>query len=144
MSEDIFAHRDWSEVLRQIEQLAKDRKLDDHQAELIRLAATPGNWQLRHAALRAMAQLVRPSDDALDTALRVVLDDRSDLETRILAGEALVSALNLVGGLDEKRTYMVDSLERLLHFPQPPVLHRSVRGWLDTVRQPVRATLAHS
>ncbi len=129
MNYDMFGDlQDWGRVLEQIGKMSEDGKLDDHQPGLARVARYPFNWQLRQAALRAIAGLKRPTDEVLHVAAQILLDDNGDVETRILAGNALSGALS-----DSARSEAARTIQALLERPGPPVLHMSARGWLEAL-----------
>lgn len=136
-SYDIFGDlQDWGRVLGQIESMRRDGTLDKHQPGLARVARYPFNWQLRQAALRAIAELKAPIDAVVDVSLRILLNDHGDLETRILAGNALSRVLNGASGQaisDRLRSEAARSIQALGEAPQPPVLQTSARRWGDVL-----------
>lgn len=140
-SYDVFGDlRDWGCVLRQIDGMRADGTLDMHQYGLARVARYPCNWQLRQAALRGIAELKAPAEAAVDVALRILLDDGEDLETRILAGDALARVLSACGigrssgipGSGVRR-----SVQALMEVPQPPVLHASISRCCEALNHPL-------
>lgn len=125
MSYDMFGDlREWGRVLDQVQQLREDGALDNHQAALARLARYPYNWRLRQAGLRAIAGLERPADEVLRIAVRIMIDDRIDLDTRILAGAAVNAILGKAGATisDGARYEAARSVQDLFSKPHPPVL----------------------
>lgn len=72
--------------------MLQDGVLDNHQQGLARFARHPFNWQLRQAALGAMAELKRPTNEILQIEVRIVAYDDRDLEGRILAGNVVKMA----------------------------------------------------
>ncbi len=144
MNCDVFGDlQDWGRVLDRIGKLREDGTLDDHQSGLARVARYPSNWQLRKAALRAIAELKRPGDEIARVAVQILLDDDGDLETRILAGNALRGALNNSGGATISgcaRSEVAQSIRTLLEKPQPPMLRTSARRWEESLRPVITAT----
>jgi hypothetical protein len=133
MNYDVFGDlQDWGRVLDQIGEMRVDGTLEDHQPGLARVARYPFNWQLRQAALRAIARLKRPAGEVIRVAAQILLDENGDLETRTLAGNALSAALSDHGD-DSARSEAVRSIQALLEKPEPPVLHMSARGWLESL-----------
>jgi len=132
MSYDVFGDlQEWGRVLDQVHMMREDGALDNHQQGLARLARYPFNWQLRQAALRAIAELKRPTEEVLRVAVQIMLDDNNDLETRILAGGAVSGVLSNGGGTigDSARSAATEGIRDLLAKPQPPVLRTSARRW---------------
>ena len=136
MSYDVFGYlQECGRVLDQLHKMRADGGFDGHQQGLARLARYPFNWQLRHAGLRAIAELKRPGDEVIRVALQIMMDDKSDLETRILAGNAVSSALrNGNGAISERaRSDAANSVRGLLAQPHAPVLHVSACGWEEAI-----------
>lgn len=127
MSYDVFGDlQEWGRVLDQVQEMRKDGTADNHQQGLARLVRYPFNWQVRQAGLRAIAELKQPTDEVLGVAVQIVVDEKNDLETRILAGGALNRILNNGCGTisGTARSEATESLRDLLATPQPPVLHK--------------------
>lgn len=134
---DIFGDLiDWGRVLKQLELLRLAGQLDDHEKGLTRLLRYRYNWQLRCAVLRAVPELRRPSRELFDVLIGIVADDYCDIETRLLACNAVRGLLGRQRGQDIE----ADATRRaheFLRVPQPPVLRKAVERWLvrDTVEQ---------
>jgi hypothetical protein len=137
---DIFGDlRGWGQVLRQIEQLKSAGRLDEHQEGLIRVLRYRYNCQLRQAALRAAPDIRRPSQDLLDVLLQIVTDEYCDLETRILACDAVrhsISRHRDQGGGGDFESKAAQRAKEILRVPQPPVLREAVDQWLVPMREP--------
>ncbi len=138
MDYDVFGDlQQWGRVLDQIKQMRADGAFDNHQQGLARLARYPFNWQLRHAGLRAIAELKRPGDEVIRVAVRIMMDEKNDLETRILAGHAVSGALRngngTIGG--RARSEAAGSIQRLLAQPGPPALHAFARAWENSLSE---------
>ncbi len=138
---DIFGDlREWGRVLKQIELLGLAGQLDEHEEGLTRVLRYRYNWQLRQAALRAASHLKRPSKDLFDVLIGIVTDDYGDLETRLLACNAVRDLIRTercqpgTGDLESQATQLADEILRV---PQPPVLRKAVEQWLahDSVEQ---------
>ena len=144
MSYDVFGDlQEWGRVLDQVQRMRQDEVLDNHQRGLARLARYPFNWRLRQAALRATAELKRPTDEILQIAVQIMADDNSDLETRILAGNAVNEVLGNGGGAsisDSAHSRAAKSIQDLLDTPQPPVLHTHARQWWASLHPAAKAT----
>lgn len=137
---DIFGDlREWGAVLDQIERLRLSKLLDGHQKGLIRILRYRYNWQLRQAALRAVADLRNPSKDLFDLLLAIVTDEHSDLDTRLLACDAVrrvVALSQAQGGIDHFEPAAAGRAREFLRVPQPPVLREAVEGWRVLERKP--------
>jgi hypothetical protein len=138
MSYDMFGDlQDWGRVLDQVQKMRADGALDEHQQGLARIARYPFNWQLRQAGLRAIAELKRPCDEVIQVSVQIMMDEKNDLETRILAGHAVSGVLRIGNGTLSERTRSeaANSIRDLLAQPQPPVLHAFARGWEDVLSE---------
>ncbi|HWQ54483.1 MAG TPA: hypothetical protein VN442_12435 [Bryobacteraceae bacterium] len=136
MSYDLFNNlQEWGCVLDQVQKIREDGALDSHQEGLARLARYPFNWQLRETALRAIAELKRPTEEVLRIAVQIMADENNDLETRILAGNAVSSVLSNGHGTisDVARFAATECIRDLLARQEPPVLHSSARMWYQCV-----------
>ncbi|MEN6535404.1 MAG: hypothetical protein ABFD89_17195 [Bryobacteraceae bacterium] len=137
---DIFGDlREWGAVLIQIKRLRLSEHLDEHQEGLIRILRYRYNWQLRQAALRAVADLRNPSKDLFEVLLAIVTDEHSDLDTRLLACDAVrrvVALSQAQGGIDHFEPAAAQRAAEFLRVPQPPVLREAVEQWSVTEREP--------
>ncbi len=147
MNSDVFGNlQEWGRVLDQLQQMREDGTLDNHQQGLARLAQYPFNWQLRQAALCAIAELKQPTDEVLQIAIQIVTDDNFDLGTRILAGNAVSGVLGNGSGVrlsTDARTKAVKSIKNLMEKPQPPVFHtlaRKCQASMYTAAKAAKAT----
>lgn len=138
---DIFGDlREWGQVLRQIEQLRLTGHLDEHQEGLTRVLRYRYNWQLRQAALRAVPDLRKPSKDLVHVLLGIVTDEYCDLETRLLACDAVRQSIRKHSdqeGTDSFESEAFQRADEILRVPQPPVLREAVERWLVLKREPV-------
>lgn len=138
---DIFGDlREWGQVLRQIEQLRLAGQLDEHREGLIRVLRYRYNWQLRQAALRAVRDVKRPSKSLFDVLLGIVTDEQSDLETRLLACDAVRHSISRYSSRQEAGGSRAEALDRAGEFlavPQPPVLREAVEQWAAVESEPV-------
>ncbi|MBN9657569.1 MAG: hypothetical protein J0H49_05290 [Acidobacteria bacterium] len=141
---DIFGDlREWGQVLRQIEQLRVTGHLDEHQEGLTRVLRYRYNWQLREAALRAVPNLRKPSKDLVQVLLGIVTDECCDLETRLLACDAVRKSLRkhcdqeVAGGFE---SLVFQRADEILRVPQQPVLREAIEQWHFLQREPVEQT----
>ncbi len=138
---DIFGDlREWGQVLKQIEQLRLAGQLDGHQEGLTRALRYRYNWQLRQAALRAVPDLKRPSKDLFDVLLGIVMDECCDLETRLIACDAVRRSIRShcdQEGIDGFESEAFQCAGEILRVRQPPVLREAVERWLVLKREPV-------
>lgn len=142
MSYDVFGDlQDWGRVLDQVQKMRADGALDEHQQGLARIVRYPFNWQLRQAGLRAIVELKRPCDEVIQVSVQIIMDEKNDLETRILAGHAVSGVLRIGNGTLSERTRSeaANSIRDLLAQPQPPVLHAFARGWEDVLSKTSKA-----
>lgn len=137
---DIFGDlREWGAVLVQIKRLRLSGQLDEHQEGLIRILRYRYNWQLRQAALRAVVDLRNPSKDLFELLLAIVTDEQSDLDTRLLACDAVRHVVALrreQGGIDHFEPTAARRAAEFLRVPQPPVLREAVEQWNVTESEP--------
>jgi hypothetical protein len=140
---DIFGDlREWGRVLKQIEQLRLAGRLDEHQEGLTRVLRYRYNWQTRQAALRVACDLWRPSKDLVDVLLGIVTDENCDLETRLLACDAVRHSIRQLWRQEEQDQLEAKALERVAAFlsvPQPPVLRAALEPALALLREPAGA-----
>ncbi|MBZ5617784.1 MAG: hypothetical protein LAQ69_03465 [Acidobacteriia bacterium] len=124
-----------------MQQIREDGTLDDHQQGLARLARYPINWQLRQAGLRAIAELQRSIDEVIRVAAQIMIDEKNDLETRILAGGAVSRVLSNGNGTisESARSKAAESVRDLLANTQPPILHRFARRLQESLAAPAGA-----
>jgi hypothetical protein len=126
MNSGVFGDlQEWDRVLDRLRQMRENGTLDNHQHRLAQLAQYPFNWQLRQAALRAIAELKRPADEVLQIAVQIVVEDNFDLGTRILAVSAVSAVLGNGNGAsisNDARNKAVKSIKNLLEKPQTPVV----------------------
>jgi hypothetical protein len=142
MSYDVFGDlQEWGRVLVQVQQIREDGTLDDHQQGLARLARYPINWLVRQAGLRAIAELQRPIDEVIRVAVQIMIDEKKDLETRILAGGALSRVLSNGNGTisESARSKAAESVRDLPANTQPPIFHRFARRWQESLVAPAGA-----
>jgi hypothetical protein len=128
MADNFGDLREWGRVLKEIELLGLAGQLDEHEEGLTRVLRYPYNWQLRQAALKAVSLLKRPSKDLFNVLIGIVKDDYGEMETRLLA-------CNAVRDLIRKETGDLGSeaarrANEILRVPQPPVLRKAVERWL--------------
>lgn len=143
---DVFGDlMEWGRVLRQIEQLRLAGQLDEHREGLIRLLRYRYNWQLRQAALRAVREVKRPSKGLIDALLGIVTDEQSDLETRLLACDAvrkLIRRRSERREAESSRAAVLGRAGELLAVPQPPLLREAVEEWMAVQNEPVEQAAA--
>ncbi len=145
MSYDVFGDlQEWGRVLDQVQKMRADGAFDDHQQGLARLARYPFNWQLRQAGRRAIAELKRPCDEVIQVAVQIMMDEKNDMGTRLLAVQAVRGALRKGCGTisEPARLEAVTSIRDLLAKPQPPVLHASARGWEEGLSESAKTAAA--
>lgn len=114
-------------------------RLDENQRGLARLLRYRFNWQVRQSALRAVRQLKRPSKEIFGVLLSIVADENCELETRLLACEAVRHILDsgYVQG-DAERAAAARCAGKLLRVPQPPLLEDAVGSWPPPAGEPAR------
>ncbi|MGE5644628.1 MAG: hypothetical protein ACM336_02430 [Acidobacteriota bacterium] len=138
MSHYLFGDlQEWGRVLDQVRRLRQDGTLDQHQPELARLVRYPSNWQLRQAGLRAAAELKTAGDEVLRATVRVLADEEMDLDTRVLAGNAVSRMLGAADSRigDAARAEAIGAIGDLLKKHQPPVLHECARRWQESLSE---------
>ncbi|MCE5309287.1 MAG: hypothetical protein LLG20_16725 [Acidobacteriales bacterium] len=139
MANDIFGDlQSWVRVLDQMERLASEGALDQHQRGLARVLRYPFNWRLRQAALRNAGLLKEPSEEVIEVVLRILRNEHGDIENRILAGNALASMMSngaAASMSDEVRCRIVQGVEGILDAAEPPVLHDAAERWQQQVNE---------
>lgn len=126
---------DWGQVLEKLDHLTRNRELDLHQEELIRLIRFNHNWRLREAAIEALPFVKNPGIALAQEVLTIIR--RADLyyDIRILATEGLEKtaaglAKNLGPEKEQVQAFFVSAkqdLNQLLGSPQPPIFHRAIK-----------------
>jgi hypothetical protein len=138
---DVFGDlREWGRVRKQIELLRLARQLDEHEDGLTRILRYRYNWQLRQAALRAVPDLRKPSKELLDVLFGIVTDEYCDIETRLLACNAVRDSIRRHHNQQEPEDLEARAVQHagaILRTPQPPVLRKAVEQWRTAKREPV-------
>lgn len=131
---DIFGDlREWGRVLDQLARVTSAGRLDQHEEGLTRLLRYRYNWQIRQAAIHAVPKLDRPSKEVIDVLIRIVTDEFCDLETRILACDAVRESIHrrrLLSDSSEFEAEAARQASEILRTPQPPALRKAVEQWL--------------
>lgn len=123
-----------------VRQLRLAGQLDAHQEGLTRVLRYRYNWQLRQDALRAVPDLRRPSRDLVDVLLGIVTDEHCDLQTRLLACDAVRHSIRRHCRQEGSGGFESEAFQcacEILRVPQPPVLREAVGLWLVLKREPV-------
>jgi len=128
--------RDWGPVMEQLDRLCKQGELGQHRRGLARILRYRDNWQLREAALKYARAVSDPTDELLESALAIMMDENIYYDARILAAETLAD-------LAPRRTvencassgltpqFIREKMDALMDSPQTPRFHRAI----DSVRQ---------
>ncbi len=129
---------DWGKVLEGLQEWRKERVLDQHASELVRLLRCRDNWRLREQALEAVAELSSCHQDLLEAVLDILVDETLYHEVRVLAAEALRALLareapRAAGETARIQPGTLERMRRLLESPQPPILHQAIRRVLPTI-----------
>jgi hypothetical protein len=129
---------EWGKVLERLQEWKKQRELDRHAPELVRLLRTRDNWRLREHALEAVTELSSCPQDLQQAVLDILVDDTLYHEVRVLAAEALRAlmardALRAAGDAARIQPGTLERMRRILDSPQPPILHQAIRRVLPTV-----------
>lgn len=130
---------EWGRVLEQLDHLRRDRILDRHQNEILRLLRYQDNWRLREAALEALLDVQKPSGPVVEETCRIVMNEGLYYQMRVLAAEALAAmnerlAASREPEAAELRHQIGKQMQELLDSHQPPILHQAVRRVLPTMR----------
>ena len=134
--------RDWGIVLEKLEELSKTKDLGNHQEELIRLLRFNDNWRLREAAIESLHSIQAPSFELIREVFRLVMREDLYYDVRILATDGLEKLFtNLLQEekVDVENTIplaseIIDSMERSLAFPQPPIFYNALQKSLEQIK----------
>ena len=130
MVEDPFGNlNNWGAVLEIVDELAEAGKLSECQPGLIRILRHKVNWQLREEVLKQVAKIQSPSHHLIRQVLRILEDDNTYYDVRILASDALIQMLKNVqdsfGG--EIDMSVRKATERLKSTPHPSIFHNALK-----------------
>ena len=141
MADTVFGDiRDWGRVLSLLDKLTKDKKLNEHQQELLEILRDRENWKLREAVLESVKDLDSPSDELLEEILNIMTDDMAHYNARILAADALIHLLQKrETGQERNHAVTVDvvigKMLSMLNSPLPSFLHEAIRRSLEEIRE---------
>ena len=131
--------------MEQIAELARSKKLDEHQKGLTRILRYRENWRLRETVLKCIKDLEVPSDEILAEVLDAMMDETLYCEARLLAADALCDWVqkHRDDGDDDRcvaPSRVVGKMTMILDSPQPPFMQEAIRGFLEAIRKtrPVR------
>lgn len=139
MQRDDFGNLDeWGRAVSQLEQLRRDRRLDEHQDDLVRLLRYPDNWRLREAALESAREIKQPKESLVTAVLQILTNEDLYYEARVLAAEALANLLPAARAAQDGRKpaleqRAIEQMHALLDAAHPPVLHQAVQRVLPTI-----------
>lgn len=130
---------EWGRVLEELDHLRRDRTLDRHQNEILRLLRYRDNWRLREAALEALRDVQKPFEPVVEETCRIMMNEELYYQVRVLAAEALAAmgerlATSREPHSAELRRQIGQRMQELLDSHQPPILHQAVRRVLPTMR----------
>ena len=130
---------DWGQVVKKLEELKKEKRLDDCQEELVRVLQYRDNWRLREIALEYIRDVQNPTDDLLKGTLNIMKDDKVYDNARILATKALAELAErksdtLLGDQMINRNTIVENMESLLRSTQPPLFHDTLKKCLTRIK----------
>ena len=140
MSNNIFGNlREWERVPHQMMELIRDGKLDEHQAELVRMLRYTENWRLRESVLRIVKCLRVPSNELLMEILRLLENEDVYFEMRLLAVEAIEDVLTRKDTTREEERrgavcFVAEQMESLLNSAGPPILQDALQNCLATIQ----------
>ena len=132
MTADVFGNlRDWGPVMEQLDRLWERGELDQHQHGLTRILRYRENWRLRQTVLKHMKDLANPSDELLQNALAIMMDENVYHDARILAAEALAHLLRGRSARDATSSavtaqLVLERMNTLMDTPQPPFFHKAI------------------
>lgn len=130
---------DWGQVVKKLEELKKEKRLDDCQEEFIRVLRYPNNWRLREMALEYIRDVQNPTDNLLKGTLNIMKDDKVYDNARILATKALTELADrksdtLLGDQTINSNIIVENMELLLRSTQPPLFHDTLKKCLTRIK----------
>jgi hypothetical protein len=141
MPEDIFGNlMEWGEVLEKLEGLRNSTTMDEHQAGLVRILRYPRNWRLREAALRAIREINRPSQELLKETLKIAMNEEVYLESRQLAVDALADLMikdRRIRSKDEitVRSRVFEKMESLMGDTHSPLLRKRIERFFKKLAE---------
>lgn len=84
---------DWGPVMQLIEELTETGSLDECQPGLARVLGFKGNWRLREETLKRVPLLRDPSEQVISQVIKIMGDNNTYFEMRILACASLGTLL---------------------------------------------------
>ncbi|BDD88809.1 hypothetical protein [Desulfofustis limnaeus] len=84
---------DWGPVMQLIEELTEAGRLDECQPGLARILGFKGNWRLREETLKRVQLLHNPSEQVIRQVIKIMGDNNTYFEMRILACASLGALL---------------------------------------------------
>ena len=130
---------DWGQVVKKLEEMKKEKRLDNCQEELVRVLQYRDNWRLREIALEYIRDVQNPTDDLLKGTLNIMKDDKVYDNARILATKALAELAErksdtLLGDQTINRNTIVKNMESLLRSTQPPLFQDTLKKCLTRIK----------
>ena len=130
---------DWGQVVEKLEELKKEKRLDDCQEELIRVLRYRYNWRLREIALEYIRDVQNPTENLLICTLNMMTDNNIYYEARILATEALAELAKrksdtLLSHQTINTNIIIENMESLLISTQPPLFHDTLKKCLTRIK----------
>ena len=140
MSKDTFGNlKEWGEVLDQLEELKRSRKLQECQKGLVRILRFKNNWRLRESVLESIKDLEEPGDALIEEVVNILADSNVYYEARLLAADALGSLLSAKsnGGGQNRLANgqeIGDRLNALANTPHPAPLQEAISRSIEAIR----------
>jgi hypothetical protein len=131
---------DWGQVIEMLDQLKELEQLDRHQDGLTRILRYRDNWRLREIVLKHIVHLAEPTEELVHEVMNITMDEDTYLDMRILAFDALSNLIPLcIRRNDTKGRNLIEnaieSMNKLLDSPQPPIFHEVVSKTLNMVKK---------
>lgn len=140
MERDLLGNlTEWGRVADFLEQMRRDRNLDEHQAGMARILRYRGNWRLTEQVLWLALQVTQANDLLTAEVINLLADPRSDWETRLLAARAAGHLLTHrppqagPAGFDPERA--VGAMQDLSGRVGEPALQQAIREAVVQIRQ---------
>lgn len=128
--------RDWGPVMEQLGRLQEQGELGRHRRGLTRILRYRDNWQLREAALKCARNVENPTDELLESALAIMMDENIYHDARVLAAGTLAHLVSKRVVENNASTtvtpeFVLAKMNVLMDSPQTPAFHRAI----DSIRQ---------
>lgn len=139
MTQDPFGNlREWGSVMELLEDLKSTGCLAECQRGIIRILRFRENWRLREEVLKQLGHIETPSEELIEEVCRIVLDDSTYYELRILASSVLARLIQnkreLIGPeFRPQAESIMESLKSAMEIHHPPIFRDALGHCLQSL-----------